>query len=317
MVLCISPFTGCDTGKEMKTLKLAHSLSVNHPVHEAVVFFAERVKEKSGGKLTIDIYPGGQLGSERELLELLQMGSLTLTKVSVAVLENFVTEYRVFGYPYLFEDEEHLHQVLDSELGEQILEKGQRFRLRGLCFYDAGSRSFYTSQKPVRKPEDLEGLKIRVMKSNSAVNMVNTLGGSATPIAFGELYSAIQQGVVDGAENNPPSFYTSRHYEVSKYFTIDEHTSIPDVLLISTIWWDALNELEKKWVSEAAEESVAFQRKAWDRSVEESLKAIEEAGVTIIRPDKTLFADKMDTLYQQIEKDDPVYSMVQKIRKSK
>ena len=184
-----------------------------------------------------DIYPSGQLGAERELIELLQIGSLAMTKVSTAPLESFVPEMKIFGIPYVFRDAEHRWKVLNGSIGKQLLLAGEPFFLRGMCYYDAGSRSFYSMDKPIKSPADLEGLKIRVMKSITAVNMVQALGGSPTPIPWGELYTALQQGVVDGAENNPPSFFFSRHYEVCKYYSLDEHTAVPDILLMSTVIW--------------------------------------------------------------------------------
>ncbi len=257
-----------------------------------MVHLGEKLEEKSGGKLTVKIYPSGQLGAERECLELLQIGSLDITKVSAAVLENFVTDYKIFSIPYIFRDRSHVHNLYDSQVGREFLLKGEPFRLRGLCFYDAGSRSFYTKEKPVNSPEDLKGLKIRVQKSNMAVAMVRELGGSPTPISWGELYTALQQGVVDGAENNLPSFYSSKHYEVCKYFSLDEHTSVPDILLIGTESWNRLTPQEQKWLQEAANESAVFQRKVWAEAEEISLKTIKEAGVEVSYPDKKPFAGK-------------------------
>ena len=313
-VITVFFLLGCSEKEEITELKLAHGLDVNHPVHLGIVDFAERVEDKSDGKLKIQIYPNGQLGGERELLELLQIGSLAITKVSAAVMENFVPSYKVLGLPYLFRDSDHLFQVLEGDIGNRLLEQGGRFRLRGLCFYDAGSRSFYTKDRPVEKPEDLSGLKIRVMKSNTATNMVNALGGSPTPISFGELYTALQQGVVDGAENNPPSFFSARHYEVCKFYSLDEHTMVPDVLLISTEWWDRLSPDARKWVAEAARESVAYQRKVWAASVEESLNKVQEAGVTIIRPDKEAFSSQTEAILESFRDEPEIYELISEIK---
>ena len=314
LFLIILLFSGCHKEGEVEVLKLAHGLDITHPVHLGIVNFASRVEDKSGGTLKVEIYPNGQLGNERELLELLQIGSVAITKVSAAVMENFVPGYQVLGLPYLFRDGDHLFRVLEGEIGEQLLEKGERYRLRGLCFYDAGSRSFYTKDRPVEKPEDLEGLKLRVMKSNTAIEMVNELGGSPTPISFGELYTALQQGVVDGAENNPPSFFSARHYEVCKYYTLDEHTMVPDVLLISTEWWNRLTDQQKKWVREAAQESVNYQREVWAKSVEESLSKVQAAGVTILKPDKSAFSRKTESILEGYRNDPELYDMINKIR---
>lgn len=307
-------FFGCAQDNGVTELKLAHGLDINHPVHSAMVYMAERLAEKSDGQMTIKIYPSGQLGSERELLELLQIGSLTMTKVSSGALENFIPDFKVLGLPYLFRDKKHLFDVLGGPIGEEMLSKGEAYRFRGLCFYDAGYRSFYTKERPIYKPEDLKGLKVRVMKSVTAVNMVDQLGGSPTPVSWGELYTALQQGVVDGAENNPPSFYSSRHYEVCKYYTLDEHTALPDVMLVSLEWWNGFTEQEKIWLKEAAMESVPYQKEVWAASEQESLEAVEAAGVTIIRPDKSDFSSQVQPLYEAYKSNPVQYQLIQRIQ---
>lgn len=295
----------CKKYENKKVLYLAHNASQTHPVHYGVVEFQKALTKKSGGLLNIKIFPDGQLGSEREVLELLQIGSVAITKVSAATLSNFVPDYHVLGIPYLFRNETHKFDILEGPIGKSILEKGSKFWLRGLCYYDAGSRSFYTSNKAIRTPEDLVGLKIRVMNNQMAINMVNALGGSATPMAYGELYTAIQQGVVDGAENNAPSVVSSNHHEISKYYTLDEHSSVPDVLLIGTKQWEKLSEEEKVWVQQAANESAQAQKQFWKTSVQESMKVIKEAGVEIIIPEKPLFANKSKSVLEDFKKEHP------------
>jgi TRAP-type C4-dicarboxylate transport system substrate-binding protein len=189
--------------------------------------------------------------------------------------------------------------------------------LRGLTYYDAGSRSFYTKEHPIEHPADLEGMKIRTQESNLAMRTIQALGGSATPIAWGELYTALQQGVVDGAENNPPSFYLSRHYEVCPYYSLDEHTSTPDVLLIGTPLWDSLSTEEQRIIDEAAAESALLQRKLWMEATEEALQAVLEAGVTILRPDKRPFAEAVEPVYQDYRSDRELYSLAVQIRNVK
>jgi tripartite ATP-independent transporter DctP family solute receptor len=275
-----------------------------------------RLLEKSDSTMHIDIYPNQQLGSERELLELLQIGSLGMTKVSSAVLEGFVPEFQVFGMPYLFRDEAHRFRVWEGAIGREILESTRPFGLRGLAYYDSGTRSFYTKTRPVVTPADLRGMKIRVQESPMAMQMVQSLGGSPTPIAFGELYTALQQGIVDGAENNPPSFYLTRHYEVCPYYSLDEHTAVPDVLLASTVLWDDLSEQQRTWLREAAEESAVYQRELWARSVEESLAAVQEAGVEIIYPDKEPFNTQVQSMYDSFRNRPVVYSFIRRIQEA-
>lgn len=305
---------GCKSADDRTVLKLAHALDTNHPVHKGMEFMAERLLEKSAGKVVMEIYPSAQLGNERECLELLQVGSLAMTKVSAATIENFVPNFRVMGLPYLFRDKQHYFSVLTGQIGEELLDDGLDVRLKGLCFYDAGSRSFYTKEAPVNSPEDLTGLKIRVMKSNMAVNMVNQLGGAATPIAYGELYTALQQGVVDGAENNPPSFYTSRHYEVCKYYSLDEHTSSPDILIMSTDWWNRLSAQHQKWVKEAAMESVDYQRQVWAEAEAEALSIVKSHGVTIVHPDKNTFANQVSAMYEKLKDEPEIMDLVNRIK---
>lgn len=311
---CILLLPSCQEGEHVTVLKLAHGLDQSHSVHKGMVFMAERVKEKSGGKMRLDIYPSGQLGTERENVEMLQIGSLAITKVSAAIMEGFAPNYRIFGLPYIFTGREHAHRVLDSEIGREILLDGEKFWLRGLAFYDAGSRSFYTKDRPINHPDDLRGLKIRVMQSPSAVNMIRAFGGSPTPISWGELYTALQGGVVDGAENNPPSFYLSHHYEVCRYYSLNEHSTIPDVLLISTKIWNTLTEQEQEWLQEAADESAVYQRKLWEVSENESLELAREAGVTIIYPDKGPFIERVQGLFETYRQDEKFYALIQRIR---
>jgi len=306
--------TGCADSQKEKVLKLAHGLDPSHPVHRGMVFMADRLEEKSGGKLSLQIYPSQQLGSERQCVELLQIGSLAMTKVSSAVMEGFAPKYKVLSLPYIFNNKEHAYRVLDGEIGDELLASGTEYWLRGLTFYDAGSRSFYTKDRPIMKPEDLAGLKIRVMKSPTAVNMIRAMGGSPTPISWGELYTALQGGVVDGAENNPPSFYLSHHYEVCKYYCIDEHTSVPDVLLISTIIWDQLSEEEQQWIKEAAHESAVHQRILWAESEKESLEAVAAAGVEILYPAKDAFRATVTGLYQEYEAIPELIDLINRIR---
>ncbi len=313
MVL-VCALVACDVNTDIKTIKLAHGLDVSHPVHKGMVFMAEELERVSKGKMIMDIYPSGQLGSERQLLELLQIGSLDITKVSASAVENFVPNMKVLGLPYLFRDEDHQWKVLLGDVGEELLADGANYWLRGLCFYDAGSRSFYTKERPIRSPDDLKGQKIRVMNSQTALQMVKAMGGAPTPIAYGELYTALQQGVVDGAENNPPSFYTSHHYEVCKYYSIDQHTSVPDVLFISTHTYHKLTDQQKTWLKAAVDASVPEQRRLWKEAVEEAMAAVTEAGVEIIHPDKAPFAEKVADIFESYKDETEVYNLIQRIQ---
>ena len=310
-------FTSCKESENVKIIRLGHGLSTTHSVHQAMVYMDSVLRVKSNGKMKIQIYPSEQLGTERQCLELLQIGSLDMTKVSAGSLENFSPNIKVFGLPFLFRDRQHSYSVLDGPIGRDLLSGTEKYWLKGLAYYDAGARSFYTKEKKINSPEDLDGLKIRVMESKTAFDMVKALGGSPTPISFGELYTSLQQGVVDGAENNPPSFYLSRHYEVCKYYTLDEHTILPDVLLMSTHIWDSFSDQEKGWLSQAVKESVIEQRKLWAESEKQSLDAVKEAGVEIIIPDKTLFSKKSKKILESYKEDEVLYDFINRIKNTK
>ncbi len=315
LIILLLTLSGCSSKSDIKIIKLGHGLDASHPVHKAMEYMSEQLVKNSNGKMRVDIYPSQQLGTERECVELLQIGSLGMTKVSASILEGFASSFTIFNLPYIFRDEEHLFSILDGEIGKQILKSSEKKLLRGVCYYDAGSRSFYTKEKPINSPTDLIGLKIRTQESATSVKLVNSLGGSATPISWGELYTALQQGVVDGAENNPPSFYLSKHYEVCKYYSLDEHTSVPDVLVISTKVWDSLNENEKVWFQAAIDSSVIFQRKIWKEATENALSEVAKSGVEIVHPDKKPFEEKVVSLYEEYKDSDPyLYNLIKEIK---
>ena len=312
--LLLSLLFGCSEISDVRNIKVGHGLDQFHPVHKAMEYLAERAYEKSNGKIQITVYPSQQLGTERECLELLQIGSLGMTKVSSSVLEGFSPNFKVFSLPYIFRDDDHKFKFFESDFGRELLTTTEKYWLRGLCYYDAGSRSFYTKNKPILHPDDLKGLKIRTQESPTSVKLVNALGGSATPISWGELYTALQQGVVDGAENNPPSFYLSRHYEVCKHYSLDEHTSVPDVLLISTVIWEDLSEQEKQWIQEAADESYHYQKELWKEATKEALEEVQKAGVKVYYPDKQPFDEKVQPLIDEFNREPEIFNLIQKIR---
>ncbi len=279
-----------------KMLKLAHTLNSDHPVHKAMVFMGERLAELSSGTMGVEIYPNGQLGSERQLIELLQIGALSMTKVSTISMEGFSSAMKLFSIPYLFKDNAHFWRVLNSDVGNSLLDTLRDVRLQGLGYYDAGSRSFYMTDAPINTPADLKGKKVRVLPSRTSIEMVEALGGSATPISWGELYTALQQGVVDGAENNPPSYYLSKHYETAKYYTLDEHTAVPDLLIMSRLIYDGLTNEEETWVKAAVAESIVLQRRLWAEASEEALAEVKKAGCEVIYPDKTPFREAVQSM---------------------
>lgn len=302
----------------VRVLQVAHVLPQSHPVHAGMEYMAQRVDELSRGALELQIFPGGQLGGETQCLEQVQAGSLAITKVSAAPLGSFVSRMQVFSLPYVFHDVDHYWRVLDGPLGQSLLaelnthDSGEPSGFHGLCYYDAGARNFY-AKKPIQNPEDLTGLKIRVVNDPVAMDVVEALGGSPTPIAYGELYTALKQGVVDGAENNEPSFVSSRHYEICKHYALDAHTRIPDVLIISQVHWEALSDQEQRWLSQAANESSRHQRALWKVESRKALETMKNEGVQVYQVDGDAFRARsasvrraygtgaMATLLEQIE----------------
>lgn len=286
-------------------LRLGHALNQRHPVHEAMLYMAREVEQLSSGSLRIDIYPDEQLGPERELIEMLQIGSLAMTKVSTGPLESFSPRLSVLSLPYLFRDKEHFWRVMDGEIGEMLLDVSVPFRLKGLCYYDAGARSFYINRKAnkaITSPGELTGLSIRTMKMRSAMRMVELLGGKPVPIPFGELYSALDSGTVDGAENNPPSLYTTRQYEVCASYALNEHTRVPDILIMSLDAWQRLTPEQQGWVKQAALASSRFQRRLWDEAELEALETMEASGLRVVRDvDASPFREKVEPMYQDPE----------------
>ncbi len=289
--------SGPEGGAET-VLKLGHSLDQTHPVHTAMEYMKKRLVKHSRGTMTLDIYPGGVIGSETQCIEMLQNGALSMTKTSASPLEGFIPEMAIFSLPYIFRDRDHFWKVLDSPVGRELLRKAEGKNLRGLCYYDSGSRNFYTVKKPILHPDDLEGMKIRVMNSRTAMNMITNLGGAPTPIAWGELYTALQQGTVDGAENNPPSFYTNKHYEVCPHLSMDHHTRIPDILMVSIVTWERLTPEQREWLQKAADESSLFQRDLWVKKTSESLEAVKKEGVTVYNPDIAPFREEVKPMLQ-------------------
>lgn len=293
--------SSCGEQDNIKKMKMSHGLATNHPVHKAMIFMAEEALKHSDSTLVIEVYPSEQLGNEKESIEKLQFGAIAMTKVSSSMLESFSESYKVYALPYLFRDYEHRWKVLNGEIGRRILASGEKLMLKGLAYYDAGSRSFYTAAAPILSPKDLTGLKIRTQQSPMAIKMIDALGGSATPISWGELYTSLQQGVVDGAENNPPSLYTSNHYEVCKYYSLDEHTSVPDVILINSDVWNGLSEYHQQVLAAAADTSVVYQRKLWREFEEESMVNMTANGLKVFQPDKAPFQKRAQILWQEFE----------------
>lgn len=286
-----------------RSITIAHGLPTSHPVHLGLEELKRKAEELSGGKLQFSIFPSGQLGSESQCLEKTQVGTLDITKVSAAPVSNFVPVFKLYSLPYLFRDENHYWKVLEGDVGKEMLDSlqhradGSPSGLHGLGYFDGGSRNFY-SVKPMKSFGDVRGKKIRVMNDAVAMDMVQAMGGSPTPIDYGELYTALKQGTVDGAENNPPSFLTSGHFEVCKYYLLNHHARIPDVIIISSKLWEQLNAQERQWLEEAVVHASKFQRELWATETARALDELRKLEVTITEPDLTPFREASQSVYQ-------------------
>ncbi|MEW5945076.1 MAG: TRAP transporter substrate-binding protein [bacterium] len=286
---------------EKKILRAADDHPAGYPTTEGLFYMARRVSELSGGRITMQVYPGAQLGSEKETLENTRMGVIDVNRVSCAPLSEFLEEMGVFSMPYVFRDGEHQWKTLDGEIGRRLAEKLSEVGMVGLAYYDSGARSFYNTRRPVAAPADLKGLKIRTQKSKVMIELVETLGGSATPMAFEEVYSALQTGVIDGAENNPPSYESTRHYEAAKFYSLDEHTRIPEIVAASAITWERLSPADREILRRAAKESEAVQKRLWKKYEADAMKKVAAAGCRINAPPKDAFRKAVEPLYKKYE----------------
>lgn len=297
--------TGCTkkNAKESKmVLRYAENQPQDYPTTQAAYKFAEMVEQKTNGRIHIDVYYGAQLGDEKSVIEQLQFGAIDFTRVSISPLSEFDKSLNVLQLPYLYKDAAQMWRVLDGELGEKFLSNVSSSNLIGLSWFDAGARNFYNSKRPVTKLADLKGLKIRVQESQLMMGMVAAVGANATPMAYGEVYSALQTGVIDGAENNWPSYESTSHYEVSKYYVLDEHTRVPEMQMISKKTWEKLSPEDQKIIKECALESAKIERELWaakEKASEEKVKA-GGAVITELEPgEKEKFQAAMAPLYAQ------------------
>ncbi|MBB4301007.1 tripartite ATP-independent transporter DctP family solute receptor [Rhodobium orientis] len=286
-----------------------------YPTVEAVKYMGKLLEEKTDGRLGVEVFHSAQLGEEKDTIEQTQFGVIDFNRVSLGPFNNIIEETKIPSLPYIFRSIDHMHKVMDGLIGEDILKAFEAHDLVGLAFYDAGARSFYNSEKPIKSMDDLKGMKFRVMQSDVFVKMVDALGANATPMPYGEVYSSIQTGVIDGAENNWPSFESSGHFEVAPYYTLDQHLIVPEVLVMSKKSWDKLSAEDQAAVREAAKESVPHMRKLWaDREAASEAK-VKKAGVNIVTDiDKTPFIEAMKPVYEEFVTSDKLKDLVERIQ---
>ncbi len=285
-----------------------------YPTVEAVKYMGELLKERSGGRFDIEIYHSAQLGEEKDTIEQTRAGVIDLNRVSMGPFNGLVPETRVVSLPYIFRSVDHMHTVMDGEIGAEILAGFEAHGLIGLAYYDGGARSFYNRERPINSIEDLQGMKFRVMQSDIFVDMVNALGANATPMPYGEVYSGIETGVIDGAENNFPSYESAKHSEVAKHYALDEHLIVPEVLVMAKTTWDRLSPEDQELVRGAARDSVLRQRELWAAREAESRRIVEAQGTQITTPDKQPFIDAMVPVYERHVTDDRLKDLVARIQ---
>lgn len=286
-----------------------------YPTVEAVKAMGKILGEKTNGRVSVQVFPSSQLGEEKDTIEQTQYGVIDLNRVSLGPFNNIVEETQVPSLPYIFRSVDHMHKVMDGPVGQQILDAFKSHDLIGLAFYDSGSRSFYNTKKPIKSMADLKGMKFRVIQSDMFVDMVAALGANATPMPYGEVYSALQTGVIDGAENNWPSYDSSGHYEVAKYFTLDQHLIVPEVLVMSKKSWDKLSPEDQATVQAAAKQSVTIMRDLWQKQEKASEDKVRAAGVNVITDiDKAPFIKAMEPVYAKYVKSDKLKDMVARIQ---
>jgi len=290
----------------------------DYPTVMAVKQMSESVKKATGGKHSIKVFTGTQLGGEKDTIEQTKIGALDLVRINSAPMNNIVPETLVPSLPFIFRDVTHMRKVLDGAIGDEILKALEPHGYVGMAFYDAGARSFYNTKKPIRTPADMKGMKIRVQQSDLFVGMLQALGANATPMPYGEVYTALKTGLVDGAENNWPSYDTARHFEVAKYYTVNEHSMVPEILMFSKKIFDTLPADEQKIFKQAAKESVPYMRKLWDAKELESRKKVEAAGVQVVdKVDKKPFMDAMKPVYDKLVTDAKLKAMVKRVQDTK
>lgn len=311
--------TGCAAIKSDKRIvRISHAQSETHPEHLALLKFKKYVEERLGDKYEIQIYPNELLGGAQKAIELTQTGAIDFVVAGTANLENFADVYEVFSMPYLFTSEEAYHRVMNNtEYMKAVYESTDEAGFRVLTWYNAGTRNFY-AKKPINTPSDLKGLKIRVQQSPASVKMANAFGAAASPMSFGEVYTAIQQGVIDGAENNELALTNNKHGEVAKYYSYNMHQMVPDMLIGNLKFLQGLSEEEYKVFEEAALLSTEEEMKYWDEQVEEAKETAEnEMGVTFIEVDIQAFKDKVLNVQQEMLDANPsiqaLYDYIQEV----
>ena len=302
--------------KKVKVIRVAHGQNEEHPQHKAMLEFEKYVEEKTNGDIDVQIFPNELLGATAQAVELAQTGAVDLVIGGLGTLEAFNSSYTVLNLPYIMDSTEHYHEVMnDEEIIGPVYESTRQSGFVGLTWFDAGVRNIYTTKKPIMEPDDLKGLKIRVQTSPTNVKMLQALGASPTPMSFGEVYTGLQQNVIDGAENNELALINNKHGEVAKHYSYNMHAMLPDILIASTSLLDnKLTKEEAQIVMEAADYANKFEVELWEDAAADAKAKAEEMGVQFYYPDIKPFQEKMKDLHAEYTKDEDMKAVYDKIR---
>lgn len=299
-------------------LRTANNHPQDYPTGLAISYMGNLLEKWSDGEMAIKLYSGGQLGEEKDTLEITIFGGIDLNRINMAPLNSIVPETNVLALPFLFRSTDHLRTVLDGPIGKEILDSFEPYGLIGLAYYDSGARSFYNNKRPIRVPSDLQGLKIRVQNSALSVAMVDALGANPTTMEFGQVYESLLLGTIDGSENNWPSYESTGHYEAAKHYTLTKHTMMPEVLVMSKHRWQKLTEQQQLLIRRAAKASVPYMREQWDKRVDISRQKVIKAGVKIIEnPDLSYFSDAMTPVYEKFVVSEKMRDLLKRIQETK
>ena len=313
MVASGAVLSGCARRLAPGLLTSVDTHPVGYPTVEGVRHFGDLLRERTGGRLDLRIYAGGQLGNERDTLEITTFGGIDFNRVNLAPLNSIEPLTIVAGLPFIFESTAHMRRVVDGPIGEEILASLEQHGLIGLCFYDSGARSFYNTRGPIRTPGDMKGLKLRVPGSDLYIDMVRSLGADAVPMPLDEVYQSLAQGVIDGAENNWPSFENGRHFEVARYYSLTRHLLAPEVFVMSKATWDDMSAHDQATIRQAARDSVPYMRQLWDEQVEKSRAIILSSGVEVNEVDPAPFAEAMTGMWEASLTTDRQRALVERI----
>lgn len=314
-LLATAAFASAAAAECETTLRSSDTHPDGYPTVEGVKSMAAEVKEKTDGRICIEVFPSSQLGEEKDTIEQTQFGVIDMVRASFGTFNDIVPETQLFSLPYLFRDQPHMYKVMDGPIGEELGQAFEQKDLVALAYYDGGARSFYNSKRPINSVADLKDMKFRVMQNDVFVDMMSALGANATPMPYGEVYSSIQTGVIDGAENNFPSYDSSGHAEVAKYYTLDQHLMVPEVVAMSKSSWDKLSPEDQAILREAAKNSAGVQRKLWADQEKASEEKVMAAGSEIVKDiDKTAFVEAMAPVYEKYVTTHEAQDLVKRIQ---